>query len=322
MRTSRTFSTRLGLALLGLALGFGILATAGARAAEGPRAFATPEAAVAALTAAAKASDLDALIAIFGPAGKELVASSDAATARQNRDVFVAAAAERWRLVDKNATTKELVIGYEDWPFPVPLSKTAAGWVFDTAAGKEEVIDRRIGRNELATIRIAETYVAAQKAYARRAHDGKPAGLYARRFASDPGTQNGLYWPVTKGAPHSPLGALVAEAAAEGRQVGGAQGAPAPFHGYYFKILEAQSASAPGGARSYVANGEMSNGFALVAWPAEYDVTGIMTFIVNQDGVVYEKDLGPETAALVKKMSAYSPDTTWEKAEGLQTAAH
>ena len=315
MRTSPTFSTRLGSVLLGLALGLVLFATPPAVAADGPRPFPTPEAAVAALTAAAKASDLDALIAIFGPAGKDLVASSDAATARQNRDVFVAAAGERWRLVDKNATTKELVIGYEDWPFPVPLSKTAAGWVFDTAAGKQEVIDRRIGRNELATIRVSETYVAAQKAYARRAHDGKPAGLYARKFASDTGTENGLYWPVKQGSPHSPLGALVAEAAAEGRAVGGS-GGPAPFHGYYFKILEAQSASAPGGARSYVAGGELSGGFAMVAWPAEYDVTGIMTFIVNQDGVVYEKDLGPETAALAKKMTTYSPDKTWVRAGG------
>jgi len=312
MRTSHRLSMRLGIAVL--VLSPALLAPRALRAADGPRAFATPEAAVAALTAAAKASDLDALIAIFGPAGKELVASSDAATARQNRDVFVAAAAERWHLVDRNATTKELVIGYEDWPFPVPLSKTPTGWVFDTAAGKEEVIDRRIGRNELAVIRIGQTYVAAQQAYARRGHDGKPAGLYARRFASDPGSENGLYWPVKKGSPHSPLGALVAEAAAEGRTVGGSAD-PAPFHGYYFKILEAQSASAPGGARSYVAGGELSGGFGLVAWPAEYDVTGIMTFIVNQDGVVFEKDLGPETAALAKKMTTYSPDKTWTKAQ-------
>jgi hypothetical protein len=301
--------------LVGLAIGLGLAAGPPVRAADAPRAFPTPEAAVAALTEAAKASSLDALFELFGPGGRELASSSDAATARGNRDVFVAAIGEGWHLADKGPDRKELVIGNEGWPFPVPLVKTPAGWVFDAAAGKEEVLDRRIGRNELAAIRIAETYVTAQKAYARRGHDGKPAGLYARRFASEPGTENGLYWPVVKGAPHSPLGALVAEAAAEGRRVGDGQQPPVPFHGYYFKILEAQSASAPGGAKSYVVNGDLSAGFALVAWPAQYDVTGITTFIVNQDGVVYEKDLGPETAALAQKMTSYDPDKTWTRSE-------
>jgi hypothetical protein len=287
-----------------------------ARAADGPRAFPTPEAAVAALTEAAQASDVHALLALFGPGGAELAASSDPATARQNRDVFVVAMKEGWRLASKGSTRKELILGNEAWPFPVPIVKTPNGWVFDTKAGKEEVLIRRIGRNELAAIRIAKTYVAAQQAYARRTHDGKPAGLYARRFASEPGTENGLYWPVKNGTPHSPFGVLVAAAAAEGRQVGDGQHPPVPFHGYYFKVLEAQSASAPGGARSYVADGVMSGGFALVAWPSEYDATGIMTFIVNQDGVVLEKDLGPQTAALAQKIAAYSPDKTWARAEG------
>jgi hypothetical protein len=273
------------------------------------RVFATPEDAVRALTDAAKASDLDGLLAIFGADGKELISSSDPATARQNREVFVVAIAEGWRLVDRGEN-KELVIGNEAWPFPVPLVKTPAGWMFDTAAGKEEVLARRIGRNELAAMRISQTYVTAQRLYARRAHDGKPAGLYARRFTATPGTQDGLYWPVERGKPHSPLGPLVAEAAAEGRQLGSG-GSPAPFHGYHFRILEAQGPAAQGGAREYVVNGEMSGGFALVAWPAQYDATGIMTFVVNGDGVVFEKDLGPDTATAVARITRFDPDTSW-----------
>ena len=296
-----------------LACGALAIVLAGAAPARGqePRVFPTPEDAVRALTDAAKASDLNGLLAIFGADGKDLISSSDPATARQNREVFVVAIAEGWRLVDRGEA-KELVIGNEAWPFPVPLVKTAAGWKFDTAAGKEEVLARRIGRNELAAMRISDTYVTAQRLYARRAHDGKPAGLYARRFTSAPGTQNGLYWPVKRGEPHRPLGPLVAEAAAEGRQIG-TGGAPAPFHGYYFRILEGQGQAAQGGARDYVVKGEMSGGFALVAWPSQYDVTGIMTFMVNQDGIVYEKDLGPDTATAVTQITRFDPDKTWQR---------
>jgi DUF2950 family protein len=297
-----------------LACGTLAIVLAGAAPAHGqePRVFPTPEDAVRALTDAAKASDVTGLLGIFGADGKDLISSSDPATARQNREVFVVAIAEGWRLVD-NGEKKELVIGHEAWPFPVPLVKTAAGWKFDTAAGKEEVLARRIGRNELAAMRIADAYVTAQRLYARRPHDGKPAGLYARRFASDPGKQNGLYWPVTRGEPHSPLGPLVAEAAAEGRQLGSGE-SRVPFHGYHFRILEGQGPAAQGGARNYVVNGEMSGGFALVAWPAQYDATGIMTFMVNQDGVVYEKDLGPDTATAVTKITSFDPDKTWQRA--------
>ena len=175
------------------------------------------------------------------------------------------------------------------------------------------MLTRRIGRNELAAIRIAGTYVAAQRTYAARGHDGKPAGLYARRFASTPGTEDGLYWPVRAGASHSPLGELAARAAAEGRQLGDGQQPPVPFHGYYFRVLERQGAAAKGGARNYVVKGAMSGGFALIAWPAQYDVTGIMTFIVAEDGVVYEKDLGPKTATAAAAVTAFNPDTTWTR---------
>jgi hypothetical protein len=257
---------------------------------------------------------MDDLLAIFGPDGKELAGSSDPATGRRNRQVFTVAVAEGWRLVDEGPDRKVLVIGNEEWPFPVPLVREANGWRFDTAAGKEEVIARRIGRNELAVIQICRTYVAAQRLYARSGHDGKRAGLYATTFRSDRGKQNGLYWPAVRGQKRSPLGDLVAQAAEEGRPVG-ADRQPSPFHGYYFKILTGQGAAATGGARNYVAAGDMSGGFALVAWPAQYDTTGVMTFIVNQDGLLHEKDLGPGTDAAAKGMTLYDPDSSWAKAQ-------
>ena len=292
----------------------GLAAASCSRATPAPRTFATPEEAVKTLSDVVKAGKVDELLAIFGPDGQELVDSSDPATARRNREVFTVAVAERWRLIDQGTNTKVLVIGNEEWPFPVSLVRAANGWHFDTAAGKEEVIARRIGRNELAAMQICRTYLAAQRLYARQGHDGKRVGLYATTFRSDPGKQNGLYWPAGRGQKSSPLGDLVAQAAEEGRRLS-ADGQPSPFHGYYFKILTAQGAAATGGAKNYVAAGEMSGGFALVAWPAQYDVTGIMTFIVNQDGVLYEKDLGPETAAAAKTMALYDPDQSWAKVQ-------
>jgi hypothetical protein len=275
------------------------------------RGFATPEDAVRALIEAAKAGTLENVVALFGPDAKELADSSDPATARHNRDVFAVAAAEQWQLIDQGSERKVLVVGNERWPFPVPLAKDASGWRFDTAAGKEEVLARRIGRNELAVVRICRTYVAAQQLYAQRGHDGQPAGLYARTFRSDPGRENGLFWPSGPGQKRSPLGDLVATAAAEGRPIGRDGPQPSPFHGYYFKILTAQGPAAAGGAKDYVVDGRMSGGFALVAWPAQYDVTGIMTFVVNSDGIVREKDLGPETDGAARTMTLHNPDGSW-----------
>jgi hypothetical protein len=189
--------------------------------------------------------------------------------------------------------------------------KDGGSWRWDTAAGKEEVLARRIGRNELATIQACRAYVRAQRQYAQDPHDGKPAGTYASAFRSDPGKQNGLYWPTAHGQKRSPLGDLVAEAAAEGTHLATGQ-EPTPFHGYYFKILTAQGPAAPGGARSYVVGGRMSGGFALVAWPAQYDLTGVMTFLVGPDGTIHEKDLGRETAAQAGALSQYDPDSSWE----------
>jgi hypothetical protein len=273
--------------------------------------FATPEDAVKALVDTVKAGNLESLLEIFGPEGKELIDSSEPAIARQNQQVFTVAVREKWHLEDAAPDRKTLVIGNEDWPFPVPLVKAGNAWRFDTAAGKEEVLARRIGRNELAAIEATRAYVTAQRRYAEAGHDGKPAGLHAAKFQSDPGKENGLYWPTARGQKRSPLGDVVAQAAAEGRPVTEKATQPSPFHGYYFKILTAQGSAAQGGAKSYVVKGEMSGGFALVAWPAKYDATGIMTFIVNQDGVVREKDLGPGTDAAARKMTAYNPDSSW-----------
>ncbi len=190
--------------------------------------------------------------------------------------------------------------------------KGASGWRFDAAAGKEEVLARRIGRNELAAIGTCRTYVAAQRRYAQQGHDGKPAGLFATAFRSDPDKQNGLYWPAPRHQPPSPLGDLVAQASLEGRALGAGE-RPQPFYGYYFRILTAQGTAAPGGARSYLVNGGMSGGFALVAWPAMYDATGVMTFVVNQSGVVYQKDLGPQTEPAIAGMTTYNPGSSWRR---------
>jgi hypothetical protein len=276
------------------------------------RVFPTADAAARALIDAVKASNLDEVVAIFGPEGQELIASTDPATARKHREVFNLAVAERWHIVDEGANHKTLVIGNEDWPFPVPIVKSSAGWRFDTAAGKEEINARRIGQNELEAIETARAYVTAQKRYALNGHDGSPAGLYATRLGSDPGKENGLYWPTAHGQKPSPLGDRVAQAALEGHP---GSGTPTSLHGYYFKILTSQGAAASGGAKSYLMNGEMSRGFALVAWPAQYDSTGVMTFIVNIDGVVYEKDLKADTDKIARNILSYNPDASWHKVQ-------
>jgi hypothetical protein len=277
------------------------------------RTFNTPDEAVKALEAAVKADKVDDLLAIFGAEAREVVDTSDPQVAKRNRQVFAVAMREGWRLVD-DGQAKTLIVGNESWPFPIPIVNDGGKWRFDTAAGKEEVIARRIGRNELAVIQICRTYVAAQKLYAEHGHDGQPAKVYARAIQSDKGRQNGLYWATVKGQHRSPLGDLVAQASEEGIALD-KRTQPAPFHGYYFKILTAQGTSAPGGARDYIVDNRMTGGFALVAWPAQYDATGVMTFIVNQDGIIHQKDLGPDTDAQVKAMTAYNPDSSWEKAE-------
>jgi hypothetical protein len=309
-RASRRFGLAGSLAAaVGSVLLLGSLEATLAGQAPG-RTFASPDEAVQALAKAARAAGFDEMLAIFGPEGRELIATSDPATARMNQQVFTVAFSEGWRLVDESGGRKTLVIGNEEWPFPVPLVRQGGRWRFDTAAGKEEVIARRIGRNELQAIAICQQYVAAQLRYALVGHDGKPAGLYAQAFRSDPGRQNGLYWPVKPGENRSPLGDLVAQASAEGRSLEN-QREPSPFNGYYFKILTGQGKDADGGAKSYLVDGNLSGGFALIAWPAYYNVSGVMTFIVNQDAVIRERDLGPETDSVARATAVYAPDSSW-----------
>ena len=289
-----------------------VLAGCSSKEADTPsnqRTFESPKAAVEALIAAVDKGNLAELQAIFGPDAQALIDSSDPVRGRRNQQVFRVAAAERWRLEAESPERNTLVVGFEDWPFPIPLVKDGRAWRFDTAAGKEEILARRIGHNELAAIRICNAYVGAQRTYAKAGHDRKPSGLYARAFSSTNGRQDGLYWEAPAGQPRSPLGDLVAGAAVEAKKETG--GEPQPFHGYYFRILTAQGAAAPGGAADYMVNGELSRGFALVAWPALYDVTGVMTFVVNQDGKVFEKDLGPSTDTEARALNLYNPDASW-----------
>jgi hypothetical protein len=281
-------------------------------------AFPTADDAVRALISAAKSTDPSALIVLLGDGSGELASSADPIAARSHRDVFVAAMAEHWHLEDRDGRHRELIVGNESWPFPVPLVKRAQGWMFDAVAGKEEVIARRIGRNELAVIRTLHGYVKAQKLYASRGHDAVPAGVYARRIASDPGTENGLYWAVSPGRPRSPVGEVFADAAIEGRAAASSQ-ETTPFHGYHFRILEGQGPAATGGAKSYIVNGQLSGGFAMIAWPASPELTGVMTFIVNHDDVVYEKSFGANTATAVTALTRFNPDKTWARVPAAAT---
>lgn len=283
--------------------------------AQPQRTFKTPEEAVQTLVEAARTVDAAALMAIFGPAGKEIIASGDDAADRQQYDRFAAAAGEAVVLNRDTPDRFVLGVGRDHWPFPIPIVKRIDGWVFDTDAGREEILNRRIGRNELRAIEVCQSYVSAQREYGSVPRDGDAVITFAGQIISDPGRHNGLYWEVVDDETPSPLGPLMAAAAREGRPPRKPDAPPAPFHGYYYRILTAQGANAPGGAYSYVINGNMVAGFALVAWPAAYGSSGIMTFIVNQNGVVYEKDLGRKTAEIAGKITRYDPDQSWRRAQ-------
>jgi Protein of unknown function (DUF2950) len=301
-------------AALSLMLALTLSAAPAVRAADTGRTFTTPEAAVTALTAAASAKDRDALHDIFGPAEAD-IENPDEVQAAGELEHFAAALNATNQLVHESDTRCVLEVGEKSWPFPIPLVKGQdGGWYFDTAAGKEEILNRRIGRNELATLQSARAYVVAQREYASRDRMGDEVLQYAQKIISSPGLKNGLYWPADSDGELSPLGPQAAQAAAAdyGKTGPDANAAPAPFHGYYFKILTRQGKHAPGGKYNYIINGNMIGGFALVAWPAEYGNTGIMTFIVNQQGRVYQKDLGARTGRLAPAMNKYDPDPTWQ----------
>jgi len=306
--------------LLGVMLVIGITT---AMAAEGTsvakqqlqgKAFTSPEEAVKALVDACKRNDTQELLVIFGPEGKDIISSGDEVADKALQARFVENYEAKNRLEQKTPETTILCVGKEDLPLPVPIVKKGEKWCFDAGAGKEEILNRRIGRNELSVIEVMHAYVDAQREYAARKGSGNaPLIEYAQKVWSDEGKKNGLYWPAKEGEEISPLGPLFAQAITAGYQK--KKDAPTPYRGYYFKIIKAQGKNAPGGEYDYVANGKMILGFALVAWPAEYANSGIMTFIVNQNKIVYQKDLGPDTAKIAGALKTYDPDKTWKKAE-------
>ena len=301
--------------LLTAALVIASLAVAWGPPADGAiaqRRFASLDEAVGALIAALRSGDPKALLAILGEQGRQIVSSVDAVSDRRTRERFVAAFDEQHRL-EGGGGKVVLIVGREDFPFAIPLVPDGPSWRFDTAAGKEEILNRRIGRNELNTMQVCLAYVDAQREYYARDPDGNGLLQYARTFASSPGKRDGLYWPTPGNEAPSPLGPLVGRARTEGYSRG--SGGPVPYWGYYYRILTAQGPDAPGGAYDYLAQDRLIGGFALVAYPAQYGVSGVMTFIVNHEGVVYQKDLGRDTETIARTMETYNPDHTWKKTE-------
>ena len=302
----------------GLSLVFGLLALVAfpmsTTLAQGPaqQRFQSPKTAFKALLAAVKADDHDRLRAILGPDSGDVVSSGDEVADRNAARRFVTAAKEKTRLVRGGDAAMIVHVGKGDWPFPIPIVKNGEGWRFDTAAGKEELLNRRIGRNELQTIAVCYAYVDAQREYARQDRNSKGVREYAQKFRSAPGKRDGLYWEASEQEEQSPMGPLVAVATSEGYTPAEAHAEPMPYHGYYFRILTAQGPHAPEGARSYIVDGHMTRGFALVAYPAHYGSSGIMTFIVNQVGVVFQKNLGEKTAEIAAAMTEYDPDGSWD----------
>ena len=282
------------------------------KVAQTGKTFTSPEEAVGALVAAANARDRETLRSIFGPAANELVAVDEVQAANDLTE-FIAALNQAKRLTRPTETTRILEVGKNRWPFPIPLVKKEGQWFFNTEAGKEEVLNRRIGKNELATLKSMRAYVEAQREYASRDRQGNDVLQYAQKLFSSPGKKDGLYWSPDLDGEVSPLGPLAAQAQAEGygKPAKDPSTAPRPYHGYFFKILTQQGRSAPGGKYDYVINGNMIGGFALLAYPAQHGNSGVMTFIVNQRGRVYEKDLGAKTAQRALDIKEYDPDSSW-----------
>jgi hypothetical protein len=285
----------------------GVVPTAAVAQQPTQKTFASAEQASESLFAAVRSDNVPALLDLFGPAGQDIIASGDSAEDAHERAQFVRKYQEMHRLAKDSTGETVLYIGAENWPLPIPLVKADSVWHFDTEAGKSEILFRRIGRNELAAIRVCHALVDAERDYFASAHAGVTGKQYASRFVSDSGKEDGLYWKAATDQPSSPIGPLLAKAAGTNRE--------APFHGYYYRLLNRQGASAPGGAKSYVVNGKLTGGFAFIAWPADYQSSGVVTLIVSQADVVYQKDLGPDTGTLATAMSGFDPDSTWHEAE-------
>jgi len=274
--------------------------------------FATPDQAVQAFVSAVRSQNLAEVRRILGRGSEELISSGDEVADQRTRETFLAAYDEKYALVREPDASVTLEVGPDDWPMPIPIVEHRGSWRFDTLRGKEEVLNRRVGRNELTVVQVCLALVDAQREYMETDHDGDGTRAYAQKFISDSGEQNGLYWETGADEPPSPLGPLVADAVAEGYGTERAEDRnPRPFHGYYFKLLKSQGPSAPGGARDYLVNGRMTEGFAVVAWPAEYGNSGVTTFLVSHQGVVYERDLGPHTERIANGMSVFDPDSQW-----------
>ena len=273
--------------------------------------FSTPDAAVDALIVANRDDDKPALLAILGADGSKLIRSGDRVEDSRGRARLVAAFEEAHKIELEGQDKAVLIVGKEEWPLPIPLIHDPAGWRFDTKAGEEEILNRRIGHNELKVIEVCRGYVAAQREYAALKIGGQSE--FARRFLSTPQQHDGLYWPIEPGETESPFGPLVAQAQASGYPAASAaaNAKPRPYYGYYFRILLAQGPNAPGGAMSYLSEGHMTRGFALVAYPATYGDSGVMTFIVNQSGIVFEKNLGTATLRIAQQSTQYDPDSSW-----------
>jgi len=276
---------------------------------HGQKTFSSPEDASNALVKAAQDNDEKTMIEILGPDARQIVSSGDDAEDAESRANFAQKYKEMHRLVKESDVATVLYIGGENWPTPIPLLNHGKAWYFDTEAGKKEILYRRVGRNEISAIRICQELVAGQKEYYSTHHNE-----YAQRIFSDEGQHNGLYWTSAGFEPQSPIGPLVASAVAKGHKNHQA-GTPTPYRGYYFEIIMRQGKNAPGGAKDYIENGKMTGGFAFLAYPAEYRSSGVMTFIVNEDGVVLQKDLGPKTDVVDKLMKGYNPDSSWQKEE-------
>jgi hypothetical protein len=275
--------------------------------------YATPEMAAGALKDAVMAKDRATLVEIYGDEGRQLIFSGDAEQEEKAMQSFGQHLSEYTHVDQISDNTAVLYVGAKNWPFPIPIVKAPDGWFFDTVAGKDEILDRRIGQDELNAIAVCRAYVAAQKEYASRSRTDDGVIQYAQRIVSHPGTKDGLYWDVASGEELSPLGPLVAEAQRDDLPVTRPSYSKVhPYKGYVFHILKEQGDSAPGGAMSFIVDGKMTKGFALIASPTAYGASGIMTFIVGKDGVVYQKNLGPDTSEAVKATKVYDPDRTWE----------
>jgi len=303
--------------LLGLALACFVASATCAEAADpatprhhGPveRSFATPEEATEALVAAVRSGDARAIGQVLGPGSDRLVRSGDPVADRRSRERFIAAYDKRSTIERDGEAKATLLVGENDWPFPFPLVRRADRWTFDTRSGADEILNRRIGRNELATIQVCLAYVDAQREYALKEGSVEGVHAYAMKLVSSSGKKDGLYWRTQEGEPPSPLGPLASKAREEGYT-------GQPYHGYYYRILTGQGAAAPGGAYDYVVDGRMIGGFALIAYPARWGASGVMTFIVNHDGVVYQRNLGRRTAAIAASITRFDPDANWSKAQ-------